>query len=414
MIVAPTRELVVQITQSLSQIAAPLGISIQSIYGGVSMGAQIQGLKRGAHIVVGTPGRLNDHLQRKTLSLRNLTTLVLDEADIMLDMGFKDEVDQLLAAAPSDRQIWLFSATIKSGIAQIMREHMKDTTTVRASAIQPSAAKTKQYYAIASMRERLSILCRFIDTTPELYAFVFCQTKALTAEVAQALTQLGYQAGAIHGDMGQAQRNQIIKRFKNKEFCILVATDVAARGIDVVDLTHVINYSIPNDHESYVHRIGRTGRAGKEGIAITFIGARDIYRIKQIEQKYKFHINPIDAPSVNDIAQTYLMRAIEHLTTLAQQQKAEKEPAYIQELRSIIEKYEHPALINALTALLSKQFFSSLHDKITPVSLASASEHEERSRSYPRGNRRGGGFDRNRRFGGGRGDRGGNRRFKRF
>lgn len=409
LIVAPTRELVVQITQSIEQLAAPLGISIEAVYGGVSLGSQIGALKRGVQIVVGTPGRLNDHLERRTLSLQQVSTLVLDEADIMLDMGFKEEVDQILSSTPRDRQIWLFSATVKPGIAQIMREHMKNTVTVKATPAQPGTAKTKQYYVVAPMRDRLTALCRFIDTTPDLYAFIFCQTKALTADVAQALSLMGYPAQALHGDMSQAQRNHVIKQFKNKDFRILVATDVAARGIDVVDLTHVINYSLPQDQESYVHRIGRTGRAGKEGIAITLISQGDVRRIAMIERKFNFQIKPIPVPSVQDIAQIYLARATEYAATLIHHHANTKEAAYITQLRELMGEYNHQELVNAFTSLLASKFFTTLSEKPREISMSSHSSDDQERRG--RGSRDGG----RRRFGGGDrsrfrgGDRGGSR-----
>src|SRR5581483_3511960 len=207
-----------------------------------------------------TPGRLNDHLRRGTLVLKQIKTLILDEADIMLDMGFKDEVDEILTYAPADREIWLFSATIKDGITDLMQAHMVNPVSVRVSKKQVATASTKQYFCVVPSRLRLQAVCRFIESTTDFYGFIFCQTKMLTGEVAEQLIKRGYNVGALHGDMSQAQRNAVIKKFKHKEVTIVVATDVAARGIDVPNLTHVLNYSIPEDLESYVHRIGRTGR----------------------------------------------------------------------------------------------------------------------------------------------------------
>ena len=353
LIVAPTRELVVQIMQSLRPIAQPMGITVDAIYGGASMRDQINSLKRGLHIVVGTPGRINDHLNRKTLSLAHLKTLVLDEADIMLDMGFKEEMDEILAAAPDERQIWLFSATVKPGINQIMHEHMQNTVSVSASKQQVGASNTKQYFSMVPHRNRFEALCRFIDSNPSFYGFIFCQTKILTAELAEKLAAAGYPANALHGDMSQGLRNAVIKKFKNKDFNILVATDVAARGIDVSDLTHVINYSLPNDHEGYVHRIGRTGRAGKEGIAITFIGGKNELRhVKMLERKFKLVINPIDVPTAQDIQKVYLQRACDYLETLAQ-----KNSTVAPEIEAAVRCFEPVELTNIVIATVAEKFF---------------------------------------------------------
>ena len=192
-----------------------------------------------------------------------------------------------------------------------MHEHMQNTVSVSASKQQVGASNTKQYFSMVPHRNRFKALCRFIDSNPSFYGFIFCQTKILTAELAEKLAAAGYPANALHGDMSQGLRNAVIKKFKNKDFNILVATDVAARGIDVSDLTHVINYSFPNDHEGYVHRIGRTGRAGKEGIAITFIGGKNELRhIKMLERKFKVVINPIDVPTAQDIQKVYLQRGV--------------------------------------------------------------------------------------------------------
>ena len=318
LIVAPTRELAVQICESMKPLARAMGISIDTIYGGMSMEEQIRSLKRGVQIVVGTPGRLNDHLRRGTLSLKTISTLVLDEADIMLDMGFKEEVDEILQYAPKDREIWLFSATVKSGISTLMAQHMKDTQSVRVSRKNVGTHSTKQYYCAIPMRSRLNALCRFIECAPEFYAFIFCQTKILTSEIAEQLARRGYNVGALHGDMSQSQRNLVIKKFKDKELTIVVATDVAARGIDIANLTHVINYSLPEDHESYVHRVGRTGRAGKDGISITFINKSEVRLIQMIQRKFTVEVSPIDVPSRDEIIKGRIAQAAQYLTQISE------------------------------------------------------------------------------------------------
>ena len=318
LIVAPTRELALQICDSLKPFARSIGVSITPIYGGASMEEQIRSLKRGTQVVVGTPGRLNDHLRRKTLDLSTISTLVLDEADIMLDMGFKDEVDEILEHMPAHRNIWLFSATIKSGISTIMREHMRDTQTVKVATKVNEVPSTEQYYCVVPMRQRLQALCRFIESAPDFYGFIFCQTKILTSEIAEQLIRLGYNVGALHGDLSQAQRNLVVKKFKNRDISIVVATDVAARGIDIANLTHVVNYSIPEDLEGYVHRIGRTGRAGKKGIAISFVGKSETRDIAHIQKKFNFNIQPIDVPSKEQIAGSRVVLAQKYLEQLSE------------------------------------------------------------------------------------------------
>ncbi len=358
LIVAPTRELVVQICQSLRSVAQEMNIEIAPIYGGVSMEEQIRLLKRGVHIVVGTPGRLNDHLRRKILNLKSLTTLVLDEADIMLDMGFKEEVDEILKCAPANRQIWLFSATVKQGINDIMRAHMKNPVSVRVSQQNVGTSKTQQFYCVVPMRDRIAALSRFIDSVPEFYGFVFCQTKLLTAEVAEHLSRRGYTANALHGDMSQVQRNRVIKMFKQRDFTILVATDVAARGIDVSDLTHVINYSLPDDQESYVHRIGRTGRAGKDGIAITFVSQSETRYVGGLQRKFKVVINPIAVPSSDVIAQVRMQEADEYVKSIIA--PSSRQSSYAAGLNQLVSSFSQQDLSQALVTLLDEKFFKHL------------------------------------------------------
>ena len=352
LIVAPTRELVLQICDSLKVVTRGMDVSVEPIYGGVSIENQVRALRRGVHIVVGTPGRLNDHLRRKTLSLKTLKTLVLDEADIMLDMGFKDEIDEIMVYAPKTRQIWLFSATVKPGIKAIKDSHMKDPVSVRVAASNVTSASTKQYFCVVQRKFRLQALARFIDTEPDFYGVVFCQTKMLANDVAQELGKNGYSVNALHGDINQAMRNKVIKEFKAKEFTILVATDVAARGIDVSNLTHVINFSLPEDAESYVHRIGRTGRAGKEGVAITFVNGTDVRRLQQIATRFKAEIMPLDVPTSATIAKLRLDKAAEHIDHLCN-----RKPAYhacSAQLQTLLKERSPEELLNGLHNLISE------------------------------------------------------------
>ncbi len=339
LVISPTRELALQIVESLMPFAEALDTKIVAVFGGVSIEDQIRKLNRGAHIVVGTPGRITDHLKRKTLDLSRLKTLVLDEADIMLDMGFREDIEAIMNFTPHDREIWLFSATVKSGIRDIISQYMPDVKTISASQTQVGAATTKQYYCVVPMHSRLDALCRFIECAPDFYGFIFCQTKMLTSEIADQLTRRGLIVGALHGDLSQTQRNSVIKKFKNRDYSIVVATDVAGRGIDIQDLTHVINYSLPEDFESYVHRTGRTGRAGKEGTAITFVNRSQLKDIKIIERKFKITVDALAVPTRDEIIQQRLT----HVSAYANEKLTSEENAQIpgQAQRSIQSTLAH-------------------------------------------------------------------------
>lgn len=360
LIVAPTRELVTQICDSLKPIAKSNNVSICSIYGGVSMVRQIEDLKKGIQIVVGTPGRLNDHLRRKSLQLNKLQTLVLDEADKMLDMGFKEEVDEILTFAPQNRKIWLFSATVKRGINDIKKNFMHNVITVSTSIKNISSQNTKQFFCVVPMNSRIEALCRIIDSQPDFYGFIFCPTKILTDTIAQKLSSNGYEANCLHGDMDQPLRTRVIEKFKQKKFKILVATDVAARGIDVSDVTHVINYTIPNDYESYIHRIGRTGRAGKAGTAITFINNSEIRHIKAISSKFNLEINLKKVPSYKEVLESRISKIKNYISS---NENYSSKDQNIQELDSILSNYQFSNLKNVLVSLLSEKFLSNLENK---------------------------------------------------
>lgn len=358
LIVAPTRELVMQTYESLKEVSRDSGINIEVVYGGMPMDRQIAGIRRGAQIVVGTPGRLNDHLRRKTLSLKDLKVLVLDEADIMLDMGFKEEVDEILNYAPEDRAIWLFSATVRSGIKELIQSHMSDVFVVRASEKGTVSSQVKQYYCVIPSRKRTEVAARFIEAAPHFYGIVFCQTKTLTSEVMEQLASRGFRANCLHGDMSQALRNQVIRGFKNKDFSILVATDVAARGIDVSDLTHVINFSLPHEQESYVHRIGRTGRAGKEGIAIVLVSPAEVHKIRRLEKMANTKVQEISVPPVEDIIKVK-MEAVSDFIEQAKQPNKKLSPVHTA-VQELVQSFSEQELRNSLALALEDKFFKDM------------------------------------------------------
>jgi len=356
LIIAPTRELVLQIEESLSQVTQFYKkLKIASIYGGVDIMRQTSQLKRGIHIVVGTPGRLNDHMRRKNLSLKSLKTLVLDEADIMLDMGFKKEIDFILDNSQKNRQIWLFSATTKIGVDQIKKSHMSDVFSVRVAKKSLTATNTEQFYCVVSSKHRFQVLCRVVDQVKEsFYGIIFCQTKLLCAEVARKLGKKGYSSAALHGDMDQKMRNKVIQRFKKKDCDILVATDVAARGIDVNSLSHVINFSLPEDQESYVHRVGRTGRAGKKGTAITFVEKRETRRIKSLANRFGFDIKEFDIPSLQDLINSRISKAISYFNESCIESNKLKDK--LDPLRTSMQDLPKDQIVNVAINLLSDKF----------------------------------------------------------
>lgn len=377
LIVAPTRELVLQIHESLRDVARETGIMIEPIYGGMPITRQIMMIKRGAHILVGTPGRLNDHLRRKTLTLQSLKVLVLDEADIMLDMGFKKEVDSILECAPESRQIWLFSATVGSGITQLIKSHMRNVLSVRAEGSKGLVSgQVKQYFCVVPMRKRVEATARFIEADPSFYGIIFCRTKSLTGEVAEQLASHGFRVNCLHGDLKQSSRNNVIAAFKKRDFNILVATDVAARGIDVSDLTHVINFSVPDEFESYVHRIGRTGRAGKEGIAIMFVSPGEAGRLKRLERATNVTLQEIHVPSLEVIINQKMTAVSDFIEQSKQPHK--NLSAVHTAIKVMIDSFSEEEIRHSFAVSLEDKFFKDvIHEDLGKVDAQSSSAPQE-------------------------------------
>ncbi len=301
LILTPTRELCIQVAEELASFKDRKKLKILPVYGGQSMPQQIRHLKQGVHIIVATPGRLIDHLQRKTLKLDNLDYCILDEADEMLNMGFLEDIEKILQYTNADKRTLLFSATMPKEIVSVAERYMGDYDLVKVTEQQITVPQTEQIYFQVAERDKFEALCRIIDVEEEFYGLVFCRTKHDADKIAHRLLDRGYDAEALHGDLSQPQREKVMNKFKKHHVNVLVATDVAARGIDVIDLTHVINFALPQDPESYVHRIGRTGRAGKEGTAVTFITPEEEKKLLTIERKTKSTIRKEKLPDVKDI-----------------------------------------------------------------------------------------------------------------
>ncbi|MDR3563542.1 MAG: DEAD/DEAH box helicase [Negativicutes bacterium] len=299
LVLTPTRELAIQVSEELAKIGKFKRIKTLPVYGGQSIDRQIRALHFGVQVAIGTPGRLLDHIRRGTIRLNNVKTLVLDEADEMLDMGFIDDIETILQNVPNERQTMLFSATMPMQIRSLANRYMKSPVEVTISKEQVTVPLTDQYYY--ETRDKLDGLCRVLDAETNDKAIIFCRTKRGVDDLVASLQPRGFAAEGLHGDLSQSQRDRVMKKFREGQLEILVATDVAARGLDIESVTHVINYDIPQDPESYVHRIGRTGRAGRKGIAITFIEPREFRQLKLIEKQIKCRIIRNQLPSSADI-----------------------------------------------------------------------------------------------------------------
>ena len=295
-VITPTRELAIQVANEINSLKGRKKIRVLSVYGGQPIGPQIRNLRRGVHIVVGTPGRVIDHIERGTLSLSEVNYFILDEADRMLDMGFIEDIEHILRHTSEEKRVLMFSATIPREILRLARRYLRNYEVIKIQDKSLAPELVEQGYFEVLPNKKFSLLCRILDDE-EFYGIVFCQTKKETRELTSRLIHRGYNAEALNGDIPQRGRERILERFRRRKTRILVATDVAARGIDVKDLTHVINYSVPQNPEAYVHRIGRTGREGKMGKAITFITPWEFPKLKDIEKVARVKIRKMAHPT---------------------------------------------------------------------------------------------------------------------
>jgi ATP-dependent RNA helicase DeaD len=309
-VLTPTRELAIQVAEEINSLKGRKKIRVMPVYGGQAITHQLRGLRQGVDIVVGTPGRILDHIQRKTLRLDAISHFVLDEADEMLNMGFIDDIETILKATNTNKTTLLFSATMPREILNIAKRYMREYDVVSVRKQEMTTELTDQIYFEVNESDKFEALCRIIDMAEDFYGIVFCRTKNDVDQTTGRLMDRGYDAEGLHGDISQVQREKILNKFKKHHITILVATDVAARGIDINDLTHVINYALPQDPESYVHRIGRTGRAGKEGTAITFITPAQSKRLLLIQRVTKSTIRKERLPRVEDIIKSKKNRII--------------------------------------------------------------------------------------------------------
>ncbi|MCD2443362.1 DEAD/DEAH box helicase [Agromyces sp. SYSU K20354] len=315
LVLAPTRELALQVCEAFERYAAHLrGVHILPVYGGQGYGVQLSALRRGVHIVVGTPGRIMDHLDKGTLDLSELKYLVLDEADEMLKMGFAEDVETILADTPDDKQVALFSATMPAAIRRMSKQYLHDPEEITVKTKTQTSANITQRYLVVSYQQKIDALTRILEVENFEGMIVFVRTKNVTEELAEKLRARGYSAAAINGDIAQAQRERTVNQLKSGKLDILVATDVAARGLDVERISHVVNFDIPTDSEPYVHRIGRTGRAGRTGDAISFVTPRERGLLSRIEKATRQPLNQMQLPSVDEVNVTRLARFDDRIT----------------------------------------------------------------------------------------------------
>lgn len=319
LVMSPTRELCIQVADEISKIGRTKRVRVLPVYGGQPIERQIRSLKRGIQVVIGTPGRLLDHIRRGTIDLEYVNFLVLDEADEMLDMGFVDDMENIIKNVPPERQTMLFSATMPRPILSISKKYMRAPKMVAIHKEVVTAPTIDQYYY--ETRDKVDGLCRILDTTDDCKMIIFCRTKKGVDELVIALATRGYEAEGLHGDLSQNQRDRVMKKFRSGQVDILVATDVAARGLDIDNITHVVNFDVPSDSESYVHRIGRTGRAGNSGVALTFITPREFRQLKLIERSIKTKILRGTLPTDASVLERQREQIVSKMQTILEQDR---------------------------------------------------------------------------------------------
>ena len=382
LVLAPTRELAIQVAEAFQRYAAHLpGFHVVPIYGGQSYDIQLRQLRRGVHIVVGTPGRVMDHMRRGSLSLAGLQTLVLDEADEMLRMGFIEDVEWVLEQSPKDRQLVLFSATMPPEVERIARAHLRDPLDISIRARTATAETIRQRYWLVGGLHKLDALTRILEVEPFEAMLIFVRTKTATLELAERLEARGYSAAALNGDMAQNHREQMVNRLKGGSLDILIATDVAARGLDVDRISHVVNYDIPHDTESYIHRIGRTGRAGRTGDAILFVAAREQRMLKAIERATRQPIKPLELPSAEAVTQSRVSKFKQKIV----EKLASDDLAF---MRNILEQFQQEHAVTPLDIAAALGILALGNRSLAmPPDVARARRTHERDERDERGDR---------------------------
>ena len=356
LILSPTRELCLQITNELKLYGKYCkGLNVVAIYGGASVTDQAKQIKKGAQIVVATPGRMKDMISRNLVDISKIQYSVLDEADEMLNMGFYEDITDILSHTPTDKSTWLFSATMPKEVATIAKEFMYDPIEITVGNKNESTSNVSHEYYLVNGRDRYLALKRLADANPDIFSVIFCRTKRDTQKIAEKLIEDGYSAGALHGDLSQNQRDLVMKSFRNKQIQMLVATDVAARGIDVDDITHVINYQLPDEIETYTHRSGRTGRAGKTGVSMVIVAKSEVRKIKSIERIIKRQFEKKDIPSGMEICEVQLMSLANKIHNTEVNHEIDK---YLDSINELFEDTEKDELIKKFFSVEFTRFFN--------------------------------------------------------
>lgn len=378
LIICPTRELCLQIANDLHTFKKGAGpISVTAVYGGASITMQIRDLKKGTHVVVATPGRLIDLIERKAINLEKIRYVVLDEADEMLNMGFKEDIEFILKNTPNRESTWLFSATMPPEIRQVSKRYMDHPFEITIGKVNAGNANIDHQYYVTQHVNRYETLKRIIDFNPGLYGIIFTRTKADAQGITEQLIREGYDIEALHGDLTQQQRDKVMSRFREKSIQILIATDVAARGIDVQGITHVINYELPDDTEVYTHRSGRTGRAGRSGIALSIVTPKEIYRLRQIEKLVNTRFHKMDIPAGKDVCRKQFFHFIDKMLQ-ADISHGEYE-AYLPVLREKFENVDKEEILQRVAALEFDRFLK-YYENSADLNLREEKRNERQER----------------------------------
>ena len=373
LVLTPTRELAMQVSQAVQEYGKYINANVLAVYGGQAYAPQIRSLRKGVQIVVGTPGRLNDLIRKNILDLSGVHTVVLDEADEMLSMGFIEEIETILSETPSQRQTTLFSATVPQRIGKLAEKYMNDPKSIFVKQTEMTVNTIEQRYCVANEQDKLAVLTRFFEVEEISSALIFAKTRVSTGELANELTLRGFPAEALNGDLNQDARERVLNRFRNNQIKVLVATDVAARGLDIDDISHVINFDLPHDPESYVHRVGRTGRAGKTGISITLVTPKEKFSVRRIEKFIKHELTAVAIPTEEEIASYRENKLMEQVAVWIRRGRCTQEQQLVAQL------VEEGHDVNMIAAIALKM--ARAEEKQRPIASISEVREVQRRKS---------------------------------
>ncbi|MGN6395317.1 MAG: DEAD/DEAH box helicase [Mucilaginibacter sp.] len=386
LVLCPTRELCLQITNDIKNYSKKMSnVHVVAVYGGASISDQLRQIKRGVQIVVATPGRMLDIINRNAIDFSRVKYVVLDEADEMLNMGFQEDIDNILSTTPDEKKTWLFSATMPAEVRRIAKKYMTDPYELTMGTKNTGNANIEHEYYVVRARDKYAAFKRIVDFNPDIFGIVFCRTKIETQDIAEALIKDGYNADSLHGDLSQQQRDKVMKRYRERSLQLLIATDVAARGIDVNDVTHVINYSLPDEIENYTHRSGRTARAGKTGVSISIINAKELGKIRQIERVIGKKFAKVDIPTGFDVCEKQLFSIVHkiHNVQVNEQQIEQYLPRIMEEFKDM-SKEDFIKRFASIEFNIFLDYYKNAPDLNAPVEEGRRFERDGERSSYPR------------------------------